>query len=915
MHSSPSKNNSADEKHLFLIDGYSFVFRAYHSLPPLTDPEGTPVGAVYGFTNMLMKLKSRVRTNNGDYMLIVLDSGRKTFRNEIYPEYKANRPPAPEDLVPQFPLIKDAAEALNLPSLSSDGYEADDIIATYAKRAEKKGIKVTIVSSDKDLMQLVSENTEMYDSMKDKRIGIKEVKEKFGVEPDKVLDVLSLMGDSSDNIPGVPGIGPKTASELINNFGSLDETLERAEEVKQNKRRESLIEFAEQAKLSRELAKLCEEVPLDHDIEDFAVREDDIAKLSEFLNKHGFKSLASRINNKNGVIPPAPPEETAPKPVISNANKENILITNIKELESWLERVKPHGFLSLSTAGDIKSSLKALALSTGDSSCFMVLSGSKSPKQASLFDDNSDAPKDALETWAIVKALKETLTDPAILKIAHDAKEIQHELENIEITPLDDVMVMSYVLDGGKSKHAFEDVTDIALPDELKKSKEPLEEIGMEKLRDIYCSRIGNLENTAKFLRQRLFDEKMLSVYELIDRPLIPILKNMEEFGVKLDEKELKKLSDEFGKEIQNLEKEIHKIAGHEFNIASPKQLGEVLFDEMSIEGGKKSSKTGAFSTGAEVLEELSAKGHVIAEHILKHRALSKLKSTYTDALLKGESGDRVHSTFTMTVTTTGRLSSTNPNLQNIPVRTEEGKKIRKAFIADKGKKLISADYSQIELRLIAHIANVESLKSAFKEGKDIHAATASEVFGVPLDEMTPEIRRQAKAINFGIIYGQSAFGLANGLGIDRTSAKNYIDAYFEKYPGIKKYMDETKQIAREQGYVTTLFGRKCFAVGINDKNGARRQFAERAAINAPLQGTAADIIKKAMIAIDRKLHDSKMDAKMILQVHDELLFEVAEKDAQKIADMVKKEMENVITLSIPLTVEAQIGNHWGEIH
>lgn len=913
MHSGISEKSRTKTKQLFLIDGYGFVFRAYHSMPPLTRPDGTPVGAVYGFTNMIMKLKSKVSPDNGHHMLVVFDSGRKTFRNDIYPEYKANRPPAPEDLIPQFPLVRAAAEALGLPVSSSDGYEADDIIATYARLAKEQGIKVTIISSDKDLMQLIDDDVEMYDAMKDKRVGEKEVEEKFGVPPAKLLDVMALIGDSSDNVPGVPGIGVKTAAELIKEYGSLDELLKRAGEIKQNKRRETLLENAEKARLSRQLITLCNTVEVDSDIEKLSVVNEDPEVLIEFLSAQGFKSLVTKIERKHGVeAPKNSPAITEQKPK-KKVEKQYYLIENKNALSAWLAPVKNVGRLVVFPVMEgEKLAGVALAYEQGQA-CFLPLSDiAKKQKGEQISLDFSE------ETSAvdinILEPLSPLLSDPSILKIGHDIKPVMHLIG--KMAPLDDTMVISYVLDGARHKHDIANLAQIHTGEELPSiDKKSLKDADGETLRDVFCSYADSLISLHTFLRRNLFAEKMLTLYENMERPLIPILFDMEKCGVETDKGELEKLSGEFGKRIDILEKEIHKIAGEEFNIGSPKQLGDILFNKMGLEGGKKSSKTGARSTGADVLEALSVEGHEIAGEILQWRELSKLKNTYTDALAKQIEDGRIHTSYSMTVAATGRLSSISPNLQNIPIRSEEGRKIRKAFIAKEGCKLISADYSQIELRLLAHIADMKVLKDAFRDKKDIHATTASQVFGVDLDKVNAEMRRRAKTINFGIIYGQSAFGLANQLGIGRKEAKELIDAYFKQYPGIRDYMEKMKEKARNQGYIITLFGRKCYIPDINDKNHTRRAFAERAAINYPLQGSAADIIKKAMIRVSNALKTKDMETKMLLQVHDELILEAPEKEAENAAALVKKEMESVISLSVPITAEAKTGDNWGEIH
>ena len=909
MPAKPAIPTPADEKRLYLIDGYGFVFRAYHSIRELNAPDGTPVNAVYGFTNMLLKLRQRVRPNNGDYMLVVFDAGRKTFRNEIYSDYKANRPPAPEDLVPQFPLVREAAEAIGLPTATIEGYEADDIIATCALQGKEQGMKVTIVSSDKDLMQLVDDDIHMFDAMKDKDINPKEVEEKFGVMPEKVLDVLALMGDSSDNIPGVPGIGPKTAAELLNQFGNLDEVLAQAETIPQKKRRESLIDFAEQARLSRELASLCKTVPDVPELETLAVRDETPEEILQFLHKLGFKSLITKFEQKHGVQVADIITET--KQPAKNTKKQPTeqfeQLEDSNALQRWLEQTPRTGKLALALMQE-DAPITGLALSCeeGYAAAIRFNQPKTQPTQSSLFGDDANSPAQTNHHDGIMDVLTPLLQHPSIMKFSCDSKRLMEYFGEM-MTPIDDVMVMSYVLDGNKHKHDIETLVEQYDNAEKSTSDEPWY---------MACRQASALCAIHASLRQRLFNEQMLTVYETIERPLTGVLTRMEMHGIKVDPIVLKTMSDDFAKRLTTLEKEIYTLANKEFNIGSPKQLGSILFEDMGIEGGKKSKKSGNYSTGADVLEALAAQGHIIASKILEWRALSKLKSTYTDALGKeiNPKTGRVHTTFGMASTSTGRLSSSAPNLQNIPIRTEEGRKIRCAFVAEKGNKLISADYSQIELRLLAHMAKIAALKDAFIHGEDIHTKTASQVFDIPIEKIDSMTRRKAKAINFGIIYGQSAFGLANQLDIDRSTAKAYIDAYFEQYPGIRHYMETTKEFAHKHEYVETLFGRKCYLHSINSK-GPQRAFAERAAINAPLQGTAADIIKKAMIQIDRWLDKEFPQAKMILQVHDELLFEVPEAQADTIAKRVKHSMEQVINLSVPLTVEANPGNHWGEIH
>lgn len=917
------------KKHLFLIDAYGFLFRAYHSMPPLTRSDGTPIGAVLGFTNMLLKLHKNMHElhsdNNGTeyYAAVILDAGQKTFRNEIYPAYKANRPPAPEDLIPQFPLVREASKAMNLPTLELIGYEADDLIATYAKQAKEEGMKVTIVSSDKDLMQLVDDDVAMYDAAKDRRIEAKQVEEKFGVTPDKVLDALSLIGDSSDNVPGIPGIGPKTAAELINQYGDLDTLLARAEEIKQNKRRESLIEFADQARLSRELIKLCETVPVKETLADLKMREPDHKTLLDFLREQDFKSLIARYEkelSRDGVSIPEEKKPSAPKHAAAHSKKvaQNYkLIKETKDLSQWLENIV--GQLAIWIEIEKNRPIGIAFCHAPGQACYIPVGQNNSSKQGTLdlLDTANDNEQKGIPLDVIADNLKSYFYSPSILKIAHDIK-LDAQFMPLP-SPVSDIQIMSYILDGSQNKHDLQSISEHALgacmeaPGELNDKKVILGEIDPQKIYQYICSKADAVLQIYEKLQQRLFSEKTLTVYETIERPLIPVLTKMEKTGVKVDATVLKKMSDDFAIQIEKTEKEIYELAGEEFNIGSPKQLGEVLFEHMGIQGGKKSKKSGGYGTGADILEELSVQGHTIADRILHWRQLSKLKSTYTDALPKeiNKETGRIHTTFAMTVASTGRLSSVNPNLQNIPIRTEEGKKIRTAFVAEKGHKLISADYSQIELRLLACIADIKELKQAFANGEDIHAHTASQVFGMPIEKVTANDRRNAKTINFGILYGLSAFGLAARLGIPRGAAKELIDAYFRRFPGIVEYMKKTKEFAREHGYTQTIYGRKCFVPGINTK-GPQRAFAERAAINAPLQGTAADIIKKAMIRLDKAL---PKEARMTLQIHDELLVEAPEKDAEKIAQLMKKVMEDVNHFDVPFTVEANIGNNWGEIH
>ncbi|MCB2090336.1 MAG: DNA polymerase I [Alphaproteobacteria bacterium] len=928
--------NMSNGKHLYLIDGSSFIFRAYHAIRPLTRPDGTQVNAVSGFCNMLFKLlRDLDDTERPSHLAVIFDAGLKTFRNDIYPEYKAHRPPAPEDLIPQFKIIHDAVEAFNLPSIQLKGYEADDIIATYAKRAEADGHKVTIVSSDKDLMQLIDDNINMFDSMKNRFIGAAEVVEKFGLGPEKVIDIQALAGDSADNVPGVPGIGVKTAAALLEEYGDLDTLLERASEIKQNKRRESLIEFADQARLSRELVTLSLDVPGLPEIDSFKLKDIDPERVMPFLEEQNFKSLQKRIFTHLGPEVTAgfePIEQDVPKDVVYET------VTAIDTLKEWIKKCENSRQVTIDTETTSVNAMAAklvgisLSVKSGEA-CYIPLQHvSHSDEPVDLLSEKNDEPiPDQIPIDDALSLLKPLLINPAILKIGQNIKYDALILKKygLTITPIDDTMLISYVLDAGINKHGMDELSRVHLGIEPIPFKQiagtgqkqiTFDKVAIDKATEYAAEDADITGRLHRLLKPRLVQEKMLTVYETLERPLVPVLVDMEYNGIKVDRDILNRLSNEFAVRLSELEGEIHKLAGHPFNIASPKQLGEVLFDEMGIAGGKK-SKTGAYSTGADILENLAADGHLLPEKVLEWRALAKLKSTYTDALQNEINKDtgRIHTSYSLAATTTGRLSSNEPNLQNIPIRSEEGRKIRNAFVAEKGYKLIAADYSQIELRLLAHIANLDSLKKAFKDGVDIHAMTASEVFGVPIEGMAPAIRRQAKAINFGIIYGISSFGLARQLGMSRTEAKTFIDRYFERFPGIRHYMEDTKEYCRNSGYVQTIFGRKIHIASINDKNGMHRSFGERAAINAPIQGSAADVIRRAMIKMPGALKDAKLNAKMLLQVHDELVFEVPEDEVEKTVPIIRKVMENAalpaLEISVPLTVDCGIGDNWNEAH
>jgi len=970
-----AKPEATPIRHLYLVDGSGYLFRAYHALPPMSRPDGTPVNAVFGFCRMLVA--DLLDKPDVDHVAVILDAGAKTFRNDIYDKYKANRPEPPEDLIPQFPLIREAAKAFNLPVCELEGYEADDLIATYARLAVEAGGTCTIVSSDKDLMQLIRPGVEMMDPIKKTKLGPEAVMEKFGVTPDKVVDVQALAGDSTDNVPGAPGIGVKTAAQLLAEYGDLDTLLKRAGEIKQPKRRESLQQNEALIRISKQLVTLRDDVPPPADPATFTKRTPDPNVLLPWLEQQGFKSLHARFAKELGeaTAPVAPaatpvlakkaePAEAAPaRSATAKVNKpftvaDYELIRDEKALDEWIAEATKAGVVGFDCETDALDSnnagLVGLSLALIDGPWGNVNSGRRraaylplthrepggDPKEApqgtqGALDlggdgDNGGIGKllpDQLPLKTAIARLKPLLEDPAVLKVGQNIKYDMCVFRRygVEVGPVDDTMLLSFVLDAGKHNHGMDDLAERYLNQKTIKFSDvagtgqkqvSFDRVPIERARD-YAAEDADvtLQLWAQF-KPRLAREHMVSMYETIERPLIPVLLQMEQAGIKIDAPALKKLSADFEKRMGELEKEIHKIAGREFNVGSPKQLGEILFDEQKLPGGKR-SKTGAWSTDASVLEDLAAQGHPLPVKILEHRQISKLKGTYTDALVReldAKTG-RVHTSYHMTGAATGRLASTDPNLQNIPVRTEEGRKIREAFIAEKGCKLMSADYSQIELRLLAHVADIQSLKDAFARGDDIHAITASEMFGVPVKGMDPLVRRRAKAINFGIIYGISAFGLANQLGIGQPEARDYIAKYFQRYPGIRDYMEATKEYARKNGYVKTPFGRKIHLKYINEKNQGMRAFSERAAINAPLQGGAADIIKRAMIRLPDALKGAKLKAQMLLQVHDELLFEVPDKEIDKAKDVARTVMESAATLSVPLVVETGVGANWALAH
>ncbi|WP_400086106.1 DNA polymerase I [Yoonia sp. R78084] len=929
--------------HLHLIDGSAFIFRAYHALPPLTrKSDGLPVGAVSGFVNMLQRY---VDGNNGadaaTHVAVIFDKGSHTFRNDMYDQYKANREAMPEDLRPQIPLTRVATKAFNIACEEMEGFEADDIIATLAHQARDAGGRVTIVSSDKDLMQLVGDGVEMLDPMKNKRIDSDGVVEKFGVGPDRVVDVQALAGDSVDNVPGAPGIGIKTAALLINEYGNLESLLDRAEEIKQPKRRETLIEHRAQIELSKKLVQLDCNMTLDFGLDDLEVRDPDPEVLMGFLAEMEFRTVTKRIAEKLGVeapvieaSAPAATEVATPEQVGFDADAYEC-VRDAAALQVWIDRIRERGYVAVDTEttglNEMTADLVGISLCVAaGQACYIPLTH-KSASSDDLFgsDDMADGQMDMAECLAM---LKPVLEDPAVIKIGQNMKYDTKIFARLDITvaPIDDTMLMSYAMNAGLHNHGMDTLSERYLghtPIPIKpllgsgKSAITFDRVPVD---DAVKYAAEDADITLRLWQQfkpQLHVNRVTTVYETMERPLVPVLAQMERNGIKVDRDTLSRMSNAFAQKMAGLEAEIQEMAGRPFNVGSPKQLGEILFDEMGLEmpDGKKPStgKTGAYSTGADVLEDLATL-HDLPRRILDWRQLSKLKSTYTDALqehINKETG-RVHTSYSIAGANTGRLASTDPNLQNIPVRSEEGRRIREAFVAEPGKVIVSLDYSQIELRILAHIAGIDALKQAFLDGIDIHAMTASEMFDVPLDEMTPDVRRQAKAINFGVIYGISGFGLARNLRIPRAEAQGFIDRYFERFPGIRKYMDDTIAFAKDNGYVQTLFGRKINTPEINAK-GPQAGFAKRAAINAPIQGTAADVIRRAMIRMPAAI--DRMPAKMLLQVHDELIFEVNEEAADDLIGVAREVMENAsypaVKLDVKLAVDAGQGANWAEAH
>jgi len=925
--------------HLHLIDGSAFIFRAYHALPPLTrKSDGMPIGAVAGFCNMLHRyVEGNTGPNAPTHVAVIFDKGSHTFRNDMYDQYKANREAMPEDLRPQIPLTRTATEAFNIACKELEGYEADDIIATLAVQARAAGGRCTIISSDKDLMQLVGDGVEMLDAMKNKTIDRDGVLEKFGVYPERVVDVQALAGDSVDNVPGAPGIGIKTAALLINEYGDLDALLERAGEIKQPKRRQTLIDHAEQIRLSRSLVLLDENTPIDFTIDDLEVRDPDADRLLGFLSEMEFRTLSKRVAEVMGREAPAIPD--APAPAVADApqvadvpfdHSKYEQVSDAEALRVWLDRIYEVGYVAVDTEttglNEMTAELVGVSLSVEPGQACYIPLIHKASRSEDLFGSDDLAPGQ-MPVEEALQLLTPMLEDPAILKIGQNMKydgKIFAQL-GITVAPIDDTMLMSYAMHAGLHGHGMDTLSERYLghtPLPIKpllgsgKSAVTFDKVPMEDAVPYAAEDADVTLRLWKLFKPQLHRAEVTKVYETLERPLVPVLAQMERAGILVDRDTLSRMSNAFAQKMAGLEADIHDLAGETFNVGSPAQLGEILFGKMGLEGGKK-GKTGKYSTGADVLEDLATE-HDLARRVLDWRQLSKLKSTYTDALQDHVNADtgRVHTCYSIAGAATGRLASTDPNLQNIPIRSEEGRRIREAFVAPEGKVLVALDYSQIELRILAHIAQIDALKEAFARGDDIHAMTASEMFDVPMDQMTPEIRRNAKAINFGVIYGISGFGLARNLRIPRAEAQSFIDRYFERFPGIRTYMDDTKAFAKEHGFVQTLFGRKINTPNIGAK-GPQAGFAARAAINAPIQGTAADVIRRAMVRMPEAIAD--LPATMLLQVHDELLFEVEKGAEDALIAAAREVMENannpVVKLDVKLIVDAGVGANWAEAH
>ena len=916
--------------HFYLIDGSGYIFRAYYALPPLTrKSDGLPTGAVSGFCSMLFKLledsKSNENKHKPTHFAVIFDSARKTFRNEIYSDYKANRSEAPDDLAPQFEYIRKSVLAFNLPSVDLINYEADDLIATYVDQILKKGAKVTIVSSDKDLMQLFKNKVRIFDPMKNKFISEEDVQNKFGVDPSKVIDVQALAGDSSDNVPGVPGIGVKTAAELINKYGNLEKLLKSAHEIKQNKRRETLIENKDKALISKQLVTLKHDAPVNINLSEFKLKEIDKDKLFKFFREMEFNRLLSSAISKYGEPDlEGIKNETVSKKTLNSINKKNYhLIKDLKEIDDWINEAEEVGEVAVDTETSSldphQADLIGISLSSKiGKACYMPL-GHKSQKN--------------LNKELVLKKLKPLLEDSSIKKIGQNIKFdfIVLFKHGITISTMEDTMLMSYVLDAGKNRHNMDSLSEIhlnhktiAFKDLVGTGKKEInfKDVDVEKAKDYAAEDADITFRLYKKFHKSLKDEKMVNIYELFEKPMIKILAFMEIEGIKIDNKFLKILSSKFEKKIEKIQKNVFKISKKEFNIASPKQLGEILYNELKIADLKKTKK-GSFATSASVLEDLAFKGHEFPQLVLDWRQVSKLKNTYSDSLPEhiNPLTNRVHTSFLLAATTTGRLASSDPNLQNIPIKSEDGRDIRKSFIAEKDNVLISADYNQIEMRILADLADVKELKKAFKNNEDIHSLTASQIFNTEIKKVDQDQRRKAKAINFGIIYGISQYGLAKQINVSNFEAEEFLNSYFAKFPEIKVYMDQTIKFCRKNGYVNNIFGRRSHFININDKNYNVRNFQERAAINAPIQGSASEIMRLAMIRLEKRLNEQKnQDTKMLLQIHDELIFETPKLGAEKIRKIITEEMTSVVnsdqhSFSIPLTVDLNIGDNWGSLH
>ncbi|MGI4807639.1 MAG: DNA polymerase I [Janthinobacterium lividum] len=920
----------AVEPHLVLIDGSGFIFRAFHALPPMTRQDGTPVNAVYGFSNMLARLLEK---HEGTHIAVIFDAGRTTFRNALYSDYKAHRPPPPPELEPQFALVRDATAAFGVASIELPNWEADDLIASYATEASKAGYRTTIISSDKDLMQLIDDRVGMLDPIKQKPIGPEEVFAKFGVAPNKVVEIQALMGDSVDNVPGVPGVGPKNAALLITEHGDVEGVIAAIPSMKPSKRRDILAESIDKMRISRKLVELDRECPLPQPLDSLITRPPDNPVLTRWLISMGFRSTATKL----GLFAEA--AEPSPEPALFDAPEQPaygpyVTVTALDALEGWIAEATANGILGLNIQTDgrdpNRAELLGIGLATGPGrACYIPLRHRlpASAAQPNLEGADPAPTLEQIDPAAALAALTPLLTDPAVLKILHNGKAglLVLDRAGVRASPIDDTMLISYALGAGAHPHGLEDTAlrdlghKAATSDSVTGSgrgrlsfaESPVDRV------TAYAAEDPDLAlRLWHVLRPRLRTGQALHLYERIERQLVPVLIDMERAGIKVDAEDLRRMSADFADRMAIKETEIHAIAGRPFNLGSPKVLGEVLFDELKMPGGRRMA-SGAWGTDVSVLQGLADQGHDFPAKVIEWRQLAKLRSTYTEALQQeiNPATGRVHTSFGQAITTTGRISSTEPNLQNIPIRTEEGARIRRAFIAEPGHMLVSADYSQIELRLMAHVADIGPLKEAFATGQDIHARTASEVFGVPMEGMDRTTRSRAKAINFGIIYGISGFGLARQLGIEQGEAAQYIRTYFERYPGIRDYMERTKEEARMNGYVLTPFGRRCWVPGIREKIPAKRAYAERQATNAPLQGGAADIIKRAMVQLPAALAASGLSARLLLQVHDELLFEASELEAAATASLAKSVMESAATLSVPLVVETGIGPTWAAAH